>query len=742
MDSVKLAILTSGGDAQGMNAAVRAVVRTALYRGASPFAVLNGWQGAVDGGESIRPLTAADVGNILHVGGTVIGTARCAAFRERRGRLTAAANLLAHGIDRLVVIGGDGSLTGTDQFRREWPELLAELVDLGELDSEVAQAHPVLRVAGLVGSIDNDLVGSETTIGADSALHRIVEAIDAIQSTAASHQRSFVIEVMGRHCGYLPLMAGIAGGCDYVFVPEYPPEDGWEDEMCASLRRGREAGRKDSIVLVAEGATDRHGQPIDAHQVREIIEQRLGEDTRETILGHVQRGGRPSAYDRWMSTLLGYHAALDVLSDDASEGATILGVHGNRIAKLPLEQTIANTRAVADYVQRGDYAAAVKSRGSSFYLMRQLFGLIADPPAPDAPLTGDRVALMHVGGLAPGMNPAVRAVVRFGTASGLTMLGVQGGVPGLIAGNVRELSWADVEGWHGQGGCELGTRRTMPGVPDLYPIARALENHQVSALIIIGGYNGYLTAHQLESERERYPAFQIPIVCIPASIDNNLPGTELSIGADSALNDGVRSLDNVRQSASAARRCFIAEVMGRRCGFLTLAGAVAAGAAQVYLDETGITLAGLAEDVSSTVASFESGRRFFMALRNEAANPYYTTDVLARIYEAESGGRFDVRQTVLGHVQQGGDPSPYDRVLATRLAAIAVDEVSRQLAARHAEGRYVGIIDGAPHAFDLDRMMDHLDQDHHRPHIQWWLDSLLPVLAAVRDLEPTGSRPV
>ncbi|HPF58542.1 MAG TPA: 6-phosphofructokinase, partial [Candidatus Competibacteraceae bacterium] len=301
---ISIGVLTSGGDAQGMNAAVRAVVRTALQEGATVHAIYEGYQGMVDGGDRVRPLSWDDMGSVLHRGGTVIGTARCPAFRERDGRRRAARNLLQRGIDRLVIIGGDGSLTGANLFRQEWPELLTELVQAGEIDEATAQAHPALMIVGLVGSIDNDMVGTDMTIGADSALHRIIEAIDALTSTAASHQRSFVVEVMGRHCGYLALTSAIAGGTDYVLIPEYPPAEGWEDRMCALLRHGRAAGRRDSIVVVAEGATDRAGNPINGDYVRQVLEERLGEDTRVTILGHVQRGGTPSAYDRWMSTLV------------------------------------------------------------------------------------------------------------------------------------------------------------------------------------------------------------------------------------------------------------------------------------------------------------------------------------------------------------------------------------------------------------------------------------------------------
>jgi len=205
ISTTAIGVLTSGGDAPGMNAALRAVVRTALSRGVAVYAIEEGYQGMVDGGDRIRSMTWDNVGGIMQLGGTVIGTARCAAFRTHAGRLQAAKNLLERGIDRLVVIGGDGSLTGADLFRQEWPALLAELVASGTVARNLAEHHAHLAIVGLVGSIDNDFSGTDMTIGTDSALHRITTAVDQISSTAASHQRTFVVEVMGRNCGYLAL---------------------------------------------------------------------------------------------------------------------------------------------------------------------------------------------------------------------------------------------------------------------------------------------------------------------------------------------------------------------------------------------------------------------------------------------------------------------------------------------------------------------------------------------------------
>ena len=736
----KIGILTSGGDAQGMNAAVRAVVRTAVTLGAQVFAIYEGYQGMVDGGAGIRELAWEDVGSILHRGGTVIGTFRSKDFRERSGRLRAARNLLEHGIDRLIVIGGDGSLSGLDQFRSEWSGLLAELVETGELDADVAQAHPALIFAGLVGSIDNDLVGTDMTIGADTALHRIVDAIDALSSTAASHQRSFVVEVMGRHCGYLALMSAIAGGCDYVLIPENPPAEGWEQRMCQALRRGRDAGRRDSLVVVAEGATDRDGQPITSDYVRQVIEDYLHEDARVTILGHVQRGGAPSAYDRWASTWLGYEAVLEVLTATADTAGPVIGFRGNRVTRVPLVDAVAKTRQVPELIAAGDYDAAMAMRGESFSDAARILAELVEPSRIDAPEESKRVAIIHAGGLAPGMNAAARDAVRLGISRGHTMLGVHDGFPGLRDGQIHELSWADAENWLTDGGADLGTRRAVPAVEELYQISRSLEEHRIDALLMIGGWNGYQAAELLNRESERFPALKIPIVCVPASIDNNLPGSELSIGADTALNVITEAVDRIKSSGSAAKRAFVVETMGRYCGYLALMSAIAGGAERVYLHEEGISLTSLADDLDWLRHSFASGRKLFLAIRNENANPLYSTDFLARLLEQEGQGLYDVRQNILGHIQQGGRPTPFDRLLAVRLVSRALDLIGQELAAGTAESYYLGLVKAKVTAFPIAQMSTEMDLRYRRPKDQWWL-ALRPVMKAVADVPVVSPTP-
>jgi len=233
----KIAIMTSGGDSPGMNAAVRACVRMAIHMGCDAYCIYEGYEGLVQGGDLIRQMEWHDVRGWLSEGGTLIGTARCMEFYERAGRLTAAKNMILSGIDALIICGGDGSLTGADRFRSEWPSLLEELVATGQLKKDQVGQYAHLNIVGLVGSIDNDLSGTDATIGCYSALARICYAVDLIEATATSHSRAFVIEVMGRHCGWLALMAGVATGADFIFIPEKPREDNWKEEMCAIVHQ-------------------------------------------------------------------------------------------------------------------------------------------------------------------------------------------------------------------------------------------------------------------------------------------------------------------------------------------------------------------------------------------------------------------------------------------------------------------------------------------------------------------------
>jgi 6-phosphofructokinase 1 len=733
-----LAVLTSGGDAAGMNAAVRAVVRTGIDRGLDVFAVYEGFQGLVDGGDSIRRVGSEDVGGILHLGGTELGTARCQDFREPAGRRAAVRNLVEREIDALVVIGGDGSLTGANKLRQEWHEHLAALVDEGSIDQSLADAHQRLTLVGMVGSIDNDMFGTDMTIGADTALHRITEAVDAIHSTAASHQRSFVVEVMGRNCGYLALMSGVAAGANWVLIPESPPDsDDWEDTMCDALEAGRKIGRRMSLVIVAEGARDRHGNPITAQHVKGVLETKLGDDVRVTSLGHVQRGGAPSAFDRYLSTVLGYAAVDHVVTSPGGE-PQLIGIRGHQITSSPLMECVEQTHRIADVIAANDYETALEMRGGSFKeSFRMLRTMVrAQPHEPDPQARRLRLGVLHAGGPAPGMNTAVRVAVRVGIDNGHDMVAIRNGFRGLIKGDVAPMDWMSVNGWASRGGAELGTNRYQPTSDEaLAALAKSIAEHDLDGLLMIGGWAGYEAATRLQARRGDFPGLDIPVVCLPASINNDLPGSELSVGADTALNSIVRDVDKIKQSAVASRRCFVVEVMGHNCGYLALMSGLASGAERVYLPEEGVSLRDLQEDVNNLIDGFERGKRLGLMIHSEHADEVYTTDFMMKLFEREGGDLFDVRAAILGHVQQGGDPSPFDRIQATRLASASVEYLIDQALSEQPQSAFIGLRRGKPTFTPLERFHELVEPEAHRPQEQGWLD-LRPIARVMAQPAP------
>jgi len=308
----RIAVLTSGGDAPGMNAAIRAVTRCALNRGWEVLGVRHGYAGLIEG--DFVSLNARSVGGIMQHGGTMLGSTRCLEFMRPEGRAKAIAQLARERVAGVVIIGGDGSQRGAAALSREG-----------------------ITVVGVASTIDNDLVGSETTIGVDTALNIALEAIDRLKTTASSHQRAFLVEVMGRNCGYLALMAGIAGGAEVIAVPEV---DTTPDQIAEELRCAYERGKAHALAVVAEGA--RQNATALAAYFREH-HARIGFDLRSTTLGHVQRGGEPTAYDRLLATRLGA-AAVDALASD--QRGVLVGLLCGRIATTPLADIVDKKKAL------------------------------------------------------------------------------------------------------------------------------------------------------------------------------------------------------------------------------------------------------------------------------------------------------------------------------------------------------------------------------------------------------------
>ncbi|XP_061614299.1 ATP-dependent 6-phosphofructokinase, platelet type isoform X5 [Phyllopteryx taeniolatus] len=686
-----IAVLTSGGDAQGMNAAVRAVVRMGLYVGAKVYFICEGYQGMVDGGENITEATWESVSSMLQVGGTVIGSARCKDFRTHEGRLKAALNLVKLGITNLCVIGGDGSLTGANLFREEWSGLLAELVEQGSIEDQSVQNYSALHIVGMVGSIDNDFCGTDMTIGTDSALHRIIEVVDAIMTTAQSHQRTFVLEVMGRHCGYLALVSALACGADWVLIPEMPPEDGWEEKMCQKLSANRAGMKRLNIIIVAEGAIDRNNKPITTDCIKDLVVKCLGFDTRVTILGHVQRGGTPSAFDRILASRMGVEAVLALLETTANTPACVVSLSGNQSVRLPLMECVQMTQEVQKAMDEKKFEEAVKLRGRSFENNLRTYKLLAHrKPESELPTSNFNVAVLNVGAPAAGMNAAVRSAVRVGISEGHKMFAVNDGFEGFYKGQIKEIKWSDVGGWTGQGGSLLGTKRTLPA-KHVDKIAEQMRTHNINALLVIGGFE---------------------------------------------------TCDRIKQSASGTkRRVFIIETMGGYCGYLATVAGLAAGADAAYIYEEPFDIRDLQANVEHLTEKMKTSIQRGLVLRNENSNENYTTDFIYQLYTEEGKGVFDCRKNVLGHMQQGGAPSPFDRNFGTKISAKAMQWVTKKLLETFRQGRVFANTEDSCCLLGMRRralifqpvvqLKGETDFVHRIPKEQWWLKlrPLMKILA-------------
>lgn len=307
-----IGILTSGGDAPGMNAAIRAVTRTAIYNGFEVYGIRRGYRGLVTG--EIERFTSSSVSNIIQLGGTILKTARCKEFQTPEGRRQAYENMKARGIDALVVIGGDGSLTGALTFAREFD----------------------VPVVGLPGTIDNDLGGTDSTIGYDTAMNTIVEAVDKLRDTASSHERLFFVEVMGRNAGFLALNSAIASGAEAAIIPEIETE---VDQLADLISRGFRKSKNSAIVLVAESP-----KTGGALELAERVKKEFPEyDARVTILGHIQRGGSPTAVDRNLASRMGA-AAVEALME--GQRNVMVGIKNFELVYVPITKAVNHDKTV------------------------------------------------------------------------------------------------------------------------------------------------------------------------------------------------------------------------------------------------------------------------------------------------------------------------------------------------------------------------------------------------------------
>ena len=344
----------------------------------------------------------------------------------------------------------------------------------------------------------------------------------------------------------------------------------------------------------------------------------------------------------------------------------------------------------------------------AFNTLKTMVRALPHPPAPDQ--KHFRIGVMNSGAPAPGMNTAARAAIRLGLDQGHVMLGIKNGFEGLAKGEVEEMQWMSVSGWASLGGSMLGTSRVVPQGSDLYAIARVIEDKHIQALLVIGGWNGYEAVHTMLVSRPNFPAFNIPVICLPASINNNLPGTEFSIGADTALNSIVEAVDKIKQSRSGHPALFRG---GSDGPLVRLPGA---DGRDCHRRRTGLHPRRRASHCricrwmwQTSTAAFDAGKRLGLIIRAEYANAIYNTPFMCALFEEEGRDVFDVRPAILGHLQQGGDPSPFDRIQATRLSRLCLEYLIEQCNKDSNNCAFIGLQKGQLNFHDMqdfERMID------------------------------------
>jgi 6-phosphofructokinase 1 len=529
----KIAVMTSGGDAPGMNAAVRAVVRAALNRGWEVYGIKDAYLGLVEGGEYILPLDWVDVSWNFGEGGTFLGSARYSdlkgdTVKSRELKERALLNLNALGISGLVIIGGDGSLTGGY-------ELFTFLKQNMHMRPEFENME--LSIVGVPATIDNDIAGTDTSIGVDTTLSTIVECVDKLRDTAASHRRVIIVEVMGRLRGYLAVMSGLATGADRVFIPEEIISQGELNRMLRVLKESFAHGQKAGIIFRSEGTV--FSTTFLKETIAVLLEPRR--EVRETVLGHLQRGGRPTAFEE------------EVLPEPQ-----MVGLSDNKIKSIPLVRSLAEMKASAFREELSVNAQ------NAFQLSRRL-----EAP-PSQKLKRTRIAILTDGNNVSGMNMAIRAIARLAINQGLEVKGIKGGFSGLCEGSesILNLEWGMLE------------MKSTIDEKDALTIRNRIRDLKIDGIITIGNKKTYQYSNKLSH------MIKIPVVSIPAALSCNLPGTDRVIGMDSALNDLVQGIDKAVDAAHVQKKIFIIHVKGEYCHCLVKHASLAGGTEQMIIDRS------------------------------------------------------------------------------------------------------------------------------------------------------------
>ncbi|KAF9761262.1 ATP-dependent 6-phosphofructokinase subunit alpha [Nosema granulosis] len=743
-----IAIITSGGDAPGMNASIKAIVRRSLKAGDTVYGVYRGYEGLVN--DYICKLGWDTETHSSAEGGTVLLSFRSKNFLKREFRKQAVLNLVKRGINCLVVLGGDGSLKGALTLQKEFKELFLELIEEGKLSSEdlsnfndsketnsksnfndskernyyekfygepecykeipkfdinkveEPSSVPVssiydLKIVGIPASIDNDIWGSDYTLGADTAMNRVMESIDHLSSTMRSHQRIFVIEVMGRTCGWLTMLSGFSCLADYVLIPEDPPGD-WRYEVMQRVMFAKKHGKPGIFILVSEGACDREGKEIASGDIVSHIAS-FDIDVRLLKLGHVQRGGPTSAFDRTLGTLLGIQAFQELSSTRTSR--LVCYANGD-VKALDLEEVIRKNDQVKDWEKNLEFEKILQARGTFFNTVHKFYREILDNKMKiEAPFMDDinlkvlladnlklqeeykdknkgrvvgrkkKIGIMQCGSRASGMNTALNAMVQYCFVAGLEPVYILNGFDGLLQCQAISSKLYEFSGDYNNGGASLGLGDLK--YVDIQKVKSSLQEQEIENLIIIGDSDCLNIINKL-CTTENGTTTPLNIILVPASSSNNLPSTDISLGCDTSLNTIVRVSDCAKLSAfSMKKSVFVLEVAGENCGFLTLIGGIAAGAFDSFIPERKYLISHLSETAHRLRSRFKASKRNGIVIfRNERTFCSISSESFCRVLKTDGKGLFETDYAVMGRLQQGLNPSPIDRVNATLFGIKAV----------------------------------------------------------------------
>jgi len=634
-------ILTSGGDAPGMNSAIWAMVKAAQKNGAKTLGIFNGYEGLIK--EEIREITEEEAASHMHEGGTFLRSARSAAFTTPEGLAQAIATIKQKKIDAIVVIGGDGSMKGAGYLSKAYPEL---------------------SVVFIPGSIDNDIPNTES-LGAATALHRIIEAVDCIESTMTSHRRGFVLEVMGRDCGWLGLSAAFATDASYVFVPEYAQDAGWKETFQKTVRK---RDKKCTYAILSEGARHISGEKLKADEICEAL-QEIGIDSRKVVLGHTQRGGAPCAADRLIAPTLGVAAAEVALSKPGAYAIFINTTEKVLNLHTCIEQLESLRRSPMD---------VAKLRGKEFVEMYNAMKMVEIKEAEET------YCVAAVGALGAGSDTLISNLKKYGDYLGKKIE------------NITE-----------NGYFQKRNLKTKPTEAELLSMKAYLASRSCTSLVLIGGLDALNEAKRLSQTVKS-------VYVLPCTVTNNIPGTSSSIGSDTALDTITALCDNLKIGAS-RNVAYIVEVHGSACGYLSIATALATGALDCYFPEETKVLKRLSRSVRALDKYFKRYALPQLIIRGNGAMKGVCIETAARILEEDGNGAYIVRQCCLGHVQKGNRPTAVDRTRAAQMALYLMKSAPK--------GSYVvGVHNWTPKALSIDEAFLELNEEKRRLKKATWLE--------------------